>query len=66
MCQLVVISPIPHVAVCVLQSGMCSVFLPAEDKVVSIPCEHLEPVQPEKGDKVGTPQLMPTGGAWFM
>ncbi|WAR02974.1 SPT5H-like protein, partial [Mya arenaria] len=34
-----------------ITSGMCSVFLPSEDKVVSIPCEHLEPVQPEKSDK---------------
>ncbi|KAL4224649.1 Transcription elongation factor SPT5 [Mactra antiquata] len=31
--------------------GMCSVFLPEEDKVVNVSCEHLEPVLPEKGDK---------------
>ncbi|KAL5006667.1 hypothetical protein ScPMuIL_015473 [Solemya velum] len=31
--------------------GMCSVFIPDEDKVVNIACEHLEPVLPEKGDK---------------
>ncbi|XP_045177406.2 transcription elongation factor SPT5-like [Mercenaria mercenaria] len=31
--------------------GMCSVFLPEEDKVVNVSCEHLEPVLPEKNDK---------------
>lgn len=34
-----------------LTGGMCSVFLPDEDKVISIGCEHLEPVLPEKNDK---------------
>ncbi|KAH3888745.1 transcription elongation factor SPT5-like [Dreissena polymorpha] len=34
-----------------ISGGMCSVFLPDEDKVVNISCEHLEPVQPEKNDK---------------
>lgn len=31
--------------------GMCSLFIPEEDKVVNIACEHLEPVSPEKGDR---------------
>lgn len=31
--------------------GMCSVFLPEEDKVINISCDHLEPILPEKGDK---------------
>ena len=31
---------------------MCVVYLTEEDKIENIPCEHLEPVQPEKGDKV--------------
>lgn len=29
---------------------MCSVFLPEEDRVVNILCDHLEPVQPQRGD----------------
>ena len=29
-------------------------YIPVEDKVVNIACEHLEPVQPEKHDKVCT------------
>lgn len=33
---------------------MCSLFIPEEDKVVNIACEHLEPVSPEKGDRVST------------
>ena len=32
--------------------GMCSVFLPDEDRTVNIPAEHLQPVQPVRGDKV--------------
>jgi transcription elongation factor SPT5 len=32
--------------------GMCSVFLPDEDRTVSIAAEHLQPVQPSRGDKV--------------
>lgn len=29
---------------------MCSVFLPEEDRVVNIMCEHLDPVRPQLGD----------------
>jgi len=32
--------------------GMCSVFLPDEDRTVNIPAEHLSPVQPVRGDRV--------------
>ena len=32
---------------------MCTLFIPDEDKVVSVACDHLEPVLPDKGDKVG-------------
>jgi len=32
--------------------GMCSVFLPDEDRTVSIAAEHLQPVQPTRGTKV--------------
>ena len=32
---------------------MCSLFLPDEDKVINISVEHLEPVEPEKGNRVG-------------
>lgn len=31
---------------------MCSVFLPDEDRTVSISAEHLQPVQPSRGNKV--------------
>ena len=31
---------------------MCSVYIPEQDKVINIASEHLEPVPPEKGDKV--------------
>ena len=31
---------------------MSSVFLPDEDKVINISVEHLEPVEPEKGNRV--------------
>lgn len=31
---------------------MCAVFLPAEDRVVNLVCEQLEPVVPTRGDKV--------------
>lgn len=34
-----------------ISGGMCVVYLTEEDKIENIPCEHLEPVQPEKGDK---------------
>lgn len=39
-------------SVCSTQGGMCSVYITAEDKVVNIACEHLEPVPPEVHDKV--------------
>lgn len=29
---------------------MCSVFLPEEDRVVNIICDHLEPIIPQRGD----------------
>ncbi|XP_042899207.1 transcription elongation factor SPT5 [Parasteatoda tepidariorum] len=35
-----------------ISGGMCSVFLPKEDRVVNIMGEHLEPVTPLRGDKV--------------
>uniref|UniRef100_A0A8C4QQR9 Transcription elongation factor SPT5 n=1 Tax=Eptatretus burgeri TaxID=7764 RepID=A0A8C4QQR9_EPTBU len=35
-----------------ISGGMCSVYLPESDKVVSVACEHLEPVIPSKYDKV--------------
>uniref|UniRef100_UPI00358F343B transcription elongation factor SPT5-like isoform X2 n=1 Tax=Myxine glutinosa TaxID=7769 RepID=UPI00358F343B len=35
-----------------ISGGMCSVYLPESDKVVSVACEHLEPVTPSKYDKV--------------
>ncbi|KAG1712147.1 Transcription elongation factor SPT5 [Nymphon striatum] len=35
-----------------ISGGMCSVFLPKEDRVMNIMSEHLEPVTPERGDKV--------------
>lgn len=31
---------------------MCAVFLPAEDRVVNLNCEQLEPVLPTHGDRV--------------
>lgn len=31
---------------------MCAVFLPAEDRVVNLLCEQLEPVVPSPGDQV--------------
>lgn len=37
---------------------MCSLFIPEEDKVVNIACEHLEPVSPEKGDRVSTEGML--------
>lgn len=33
-----------------VNNAMCSVFFPKLDRVVSILCEHLEPVQPQRGD----------------
>ena len=33
---------------------MSSVFLPDEDKVINISVEHLEPVEPEKGNRVSS------------
>lgn len=35
-----------------LQGLICTVFLPEEDRTVSISCEHLEPVVPMHGDAV--------------
>lgn len=35
-----------------ISGGMCSVFLPKEDRVVNILSEHLEPVVPSNGDRV--------------
>jgi len=37
---------------CCLQGGMCTLFVPDQDKVISVASEHLEPVCPEKGDRV--------------
>ncbi|XP_041365560.1 transcription elongation factor SPT5-like [Gigantopelta aegis] len=34
-----------------ITGGMCSVFLHEQDKVVNVSCEHLEPVEPEKGNR---------------
>ena len=31
---------------------MCTLYIPEEDKVVSVASEHLEPVVPQKGDRV--------------
>lgn len=31
---------------------MCSVYVPEQDKTINIASEHLEPVPPEKGDRV--------------
>ena len=36
----------------ILQGGMCTLYIASEDKVVSVASEHLEPVRPQKGDKV--------------
>ncbi|XP_046743130.1 transcription elongation factor SPT5 [Diprion similis] len=35
-----------------ISGGMCAVFLPAEDRVVNLLCEQLEPVVPSRGDQV--------------
>ncbi|KAK8739948.1 hypothetical protein OTU49_003279, partial [Cherax quadricarinatus] len=35
-----------------LSGGMCSVFLPEEERVVNFSCETLEPITPEQGDRV--------------
>lgn len=35
-----------------VSGGMCSVFLPEEERVVNILGEHLEPVDPDQGDRV--------------
>jgi len=31
---------------------MCTLFIPDQDKVISVASEHLEPICPEKGDRV--------------
>lgn len=33
-----------------INGPMCSVFLPEEDRVVNILCDHLDPVRPQRGD----------------
>jgi transcription elongation factor SPT5 len=35
-----------------ISGGMCSVFLPDEDRVVNIVSEHLEPIVPQRSDQV--------------
>ncbi|KAL0271372.1 UNVERIFIED_CONTAM: hypothetical protein PYX00_008479 [Menopon gallinae] len=35
-----------------ISGGMCSVYLPDEDRVVNIEGDHLEPVIPQRGDQV--------------
>ncbi|CAH1787389.1 unnamed protein product [Owenia fusiformis] len=35
-----------------ISGGMCSVFITSEDRVVNVGAEHIQPVIPEKGDKV--------------
>lgn len=39
--------------------GACSVFLPHDDRVVTLPAAHLAPLVPQSGDrvKVGTTTL---------
>jgi len=37
---------------------MCTLFIPDQDKVISVASEHLEPIQPEKGDRVSVYSLM--------
>lgn len=34
-----------------ISGAMCTVFLPAEDRVVNIMCDHLDPVRPQRGDQ---------------
>ncbi|BFZ16060.1 hypothetical protein BsWGS_19099 [Bradybaena similaris] len=34
-----------------INGGLCTLYLTEEEKTVSVSCEHLEPVLPEKGDK---------------
>jgi len=31
---------------------MCTLYVPDQDKVISVASEHLEPIRPEKGDRV--------------
>ncbi|XP_013417126.1 transcription elongation factor SPT5 [Lingula anatina] len=35
-----------------ISAGMCSLFLPEDEKVITVSCEQLEPVVPTKGDRV--------------
>ena len=44
---------IPTIFIFTDQGGMCTVYLTNEEKMINITCDHLEPVPPEKGDKVG-------------
>ena len=34
------------------QGNVCTLYIPDEDKVVSVTSEHLEPQVPQKGDRV--------------
>lgn len=35
-----------------ISAGMCALFIPLKDKVVSVACEHLQAVTPHKGDRM--------------
>ncbi|XP_011641792.1 transcription elongation factor SPT5 [Pogonomyrmex barbatus] len=35
-----------------ISGGMCTIYLPTEDRVVNLVCEQLEPVVPSRGDRV--------------
>jgi len=35
-----------------VSASLCSVFIQDEDKTVTVACEHLEPVAPQKNDRV--------------
>lgn len=43
----------------IFQGGMCSVFLPEEERVVNILGEHLEPVTPAQFDRVKVSSIFP-------
>ncbi len=36
------------------QTGTCSVYIPEDERVITIPNAHLEPVMPSKSDRVST------------
>jgi len=44
--------PLHFCVLFLLQGGMCTLFVADKDKVISVASEHLEPVCPEKGDRV--------------